>query len=218
QGVAYRGLAAGKLDVIDVYTTDAQIRRHNVRVLRDDRRFFPPYEAVLLYRADLEERFPAAVRSILRLQGAIDANTMLDLNSRSDLDRVPEKEVAADFLNERFNLGIEVTPETLAQRIWQSTREHLLLVSVSLLLAILAAIPLGVVAFRFPVLGQVILALVGVVQTIPGLALLSLLLVVFGIGAVPAIVALFVYSLLPITRNTYAGLHTIPLSVPPSSP
>src|SRR5262249_6325236 len=87
----------------------------------------------------------------------------------------------------------------------------------SLLLAILAAIPLGVVAFRFPVLGQVILALVGVVQTIPGLALLSLLLVVFGIGAVPAIVALFVYSLLPITRNTYAGLHDIPLSVRESS-
>jgi osmoprotectant transport system permease protein len=88
--------------------------------------------------------------------------------------------------------------------------EHLFLVGVSLLAAIALAVPLGVIAAHRPRLGQVVLAIVGVVQTLPTLALLVFMIPLFGIGTVPAIVALFLYSLLPIVRNTHAGLCGIP--------
>ena len=209
--LAYRGVHAGNLDVIDLYTTDAEIVRYGLRVLADDRRFFPAYDAVLLYRADLETRAPEAVRAMRRLEGAIDEPTMQRLNSRTNTDRVPEAVVAADFLREKFGIDIEVAHETLGSRLLRATGQHARLVSVSLLLAIAVAVPLGVIAARRPVLGQVILASVGVVQTIPALAMLSLLIVLLReIGPTPAIAALFVYSLLPIVRNTYTGLIDVP--------
>jgi osmoprotectant transport system permease protein len=212
--LAYRALAQGSLDVIDLYTTDAEIIRYSLRVLEDDRGYFPPYEAVLLYRADLEEKAPGVVRELLRLEGAITERQMQEMNSRTNIDRVSESVVAADFLADRFGIHVEARHETLAERLLRSTREHLLLVVVSLLAAIATAVPLGIVASRRPVFGQVILATVGVVQTFPALALLSVLIVLLRqVGTWPAIVALYVYSLLPIVRNTCTGLLDIPLSV-----
>ena len=84
------------------------------------------------------------------------------------------------------------------------------LVLISLTGAILVAIPLGVAAAKVDRLGQMILSSVGILQTIPSLALLVLLIGPFGIGAPPAILALFLYSLLPIVRNTCTGLTGIP--------
>ena len=210
--LAYRGVVAGNIDAIDLYTTDAEIARYGLRVLKDDRAFFPAYDAVLLYRADLETKAPAALRAIRRLEGTIDEPTMQRLNGRTNSDGDPEAVVAADFLREKLGVDVDVVHETLGDRLLRATGQHAQLVGVSLLFAIAAAVPLGVVAARRPVLGQVILAAVGVVQTIPALALLSLLIVILQrIGPIPAIVALFVYSLLPIVRNTYTGLIDVPL-------
>ena len=216
--LAYQALAAGTVDVVDVYTTDAQVRQYRIRLLEDDRHFFPAYDTVLLYRADLEQRFPEAVRAMLRLEGAISADEMLDMNARVVLSegkkKVSEKRAAADFLAQKLGVHVEVEDETLSQRLWLRTWQHLLLVAVSLALAITVAVPLGALAARRPYLGQGLLALVGVVQTLPALALLALLILLVGhIGTTPAIIALFLYSLLPIVRNTYAGLHDIPLQV-----
>jgi osmoprotectant transport system permease protein len=85
------------------------------------------------------------------------------------------------------------------------------LVAVSLAAAIVFAVPLGIVAARRPALGQLILGAVGLIQTIPSLALLVFLIPLLGLGGPPAVVALFLYSLLPIVRNTFAGLHDIPV-------
>jgi osmoprotectant transport system permease protein len=214
--LAYQALAQGNVDVVDVYTTDAQVRQYHIRLLEDDRHFFPAYDTVLLYRADLERRAPEAVRAMLRLEGAISADEMLDMNARvvAGDPKVSEKRAAADFLARKLNVHVEVEDETVAQRIWLRTRQHLLLVAVSLALAIAVAVPLGVMAARRPYLGQALLALVGVVQTLPALALLGLLVLLVGyIGTTPAIIALFLYSLLPIVRNTYTGLHDVPLQI-----
>jgi osmoprotectant transport system permease protein len=80
---------------------------------------------------------------------------------------------------------------------------------VALLAAVAAAVPLGIVAARRPAAGRLILGAVGVVQTIPALALLVFMIPLLGIGAGPAIAALFLYGLLPIVRNTHAGLTGI---------
>ncbi len=103
--------------------------------------------------------------------------------------------------------------EGLAARLLRRTGEHLELTSLSLAAAILIALPLGVCAARRPSLGRMILALASIVQTIPSLALLVFMIPILGIGAPPAIAALFLYSLLPIVRNTATGLTTIPLSI-----
>ena len=194
----------------DIYSTDAEIARDGLRVLADDRGFFPRYQAILLYRRDAEARWPAAFAALGRMSGQIDDATMMRLNARVKLDKVPERTVAADFVAERFGVRATRTEETRWPALWRRTREHLALVSVSLLAAILCALPLGVLVARRPRLGEIVLAAVGVVQTIPSLALLVFMIPLLGIGARPATAALFLYSLLPIVRNTYAGLTSIP--------
>ncbi len=96
------------------------------------------------------------------------------------------------------------------QRLGKTTYEHLFLVGVSLSLAILVAIPLGIASSRNEVLGQTLLGVVSVIQTLPSMALLVFMIPIFGLGSIPAIAALFFYSLLPIVRNTYAGIQQIP--------
>ena len=207
--LVYEALHQGKLDVADVYTTDPGIKQYDLRLLDDDLHYFPSYEAVLLYRADLEQRAPDALRSMLRLEGAVGEDAMREMNARAQLDGAPEGQVAAEFLAAKLGVHVDYHAETIAERVGARTLEHLLLVGVSLFLGVLVAVPLGVLAARRPWLGQVILAAAGVVQTAPALALLVLLVVWLGLGVVPAIVALFFYSLLPIVRNTYTGLRDV---------
>lgn len=212
--LAYVGLENGSLDVIDLYATDADIKRVGVRVLEDDLGFFTSYEAVLLYRDDLRQRSPEALKAFLRLEGAIDTETMRSMNARVGIDKKQEATAAAEFLAEKLGVAATEAEETPAGRILRMTWAHLLLVLGSLVPAILVAVPLGVVAARRPIIGQLIITGVGIVQTFPALALLTLLIVVTGrIGTVPALIALFVYSLLPIVRNTVTGMQDIPLTV-----
>jgi osmoprotectant transport system permease protein len=207
--LAYRGVSAGSLDATDVYSTDAAIRQYDLQVLADDLHYFPAYQAVILYRIDLEERAPDAVRSMKRLEGAIDEAAMTSLNARVQLDRKGESEVAASFVNDRLATHAVAREVTTARRLVNLTGEHLLLVAVSLLVAICVAVPLGVLAARWQTLGQLVLGATGIVQTVPSLALLILLTPWLGLGLKPAILALFLYSLLPIVRNTYTGLRDI---------
>ncbi len=208
--LAYRGLAAGDVDATDLYTTDAEIAYYDLVALEDDGAYFPRYQAVLLYRTELESSLPAAVASWARLSGAIDEQAMIAMNGRVKLDGVPENVCAADFLVQRFGLEPEVRRDGLVRRLWRRTLEHLTLVFVSLFAAVALALPLGVLAARRPKLGQLVLGLVGILQTIPALALLVFMIPLLGIGFGPAVVALFLYSLLPIVRNTHAGLTAIP--------
>ena len=209
--LAYRGLRAGALDVVDLYSTDPEIQAERLRVLEDDRRHFPEYRAVLLVRADLEQRVPGARAALELLRDRIDAPAMIALNARARLERVPETTVAAQFLRSRLpDAGGPSAPEQAppgrARRILTRLGEHLTLVAIALALSLAVALPLGVLAARRRRVGQAVLAAVGVVQTIPSLALLVLMIPLLGIGTRPAIAALFLYGLLPIVRNTHAGL------------
>jgi osmoprotectant transport system permease protein len=211
--IAYKGLADGSVDVIDLYTTDAEIGYYGIQILDDDRHHFPSYQAVLLYRIDLEYRAPNALLAMLRLEGRIDSAAMSAMNAAVKIDRRAETEVAAQFIATNFGFADVERADTLASRLLRLTIEHFRLTLLSLAAAIFVALPLGVVAARRPVLGQAILALVSVLQTIPSLALLVFMIPILGIGAPPAIAALFLYSLLPIVRNTASGLTNIPVSI-----
>jgi osmoprotectant transport system permease protein len=204
--LAYRALRAGQIAATDLYSTDAEIQAADLVVLEDDRRAFPRYDAVLLQRADLNE---AARQALAQLERAISAPEMIAMNARALLDHVPEAQVASDFLGTKFGVVSEARVRSAVQRITRRTIEHLFLVAISLAAAIAVAIPLGILAWRRRRWGQTILTLAGVIQTIPSLALLVFMIPLLGIGAGPAIVALFLYSLLPILRGTHAGLAGI---------
>lgn len=207
--LAYRGIESGTLQVTDLYVTDAEITYYHLRTLEDDLHYFPAYNAVILYRADLEQRAPETVALFKRLAGHIDAPAMREMNARVKLNGEAEAVVAARFLEENLALELDPQVKTLWQRFWQHTREHLVLVGISLSAAILVAIPLGIVATRYARVGQIVLGIAGIIQTIPSLALFVFLIPLLGIGGPPAVVALFLYSLLPIIRNTHAGLRDI---------
>jgi osmoprotectant transport system substrate-binding protein/osmoprotectant transport system permease protein len=207
--LAYRGVRAGDLAGTDVYTTDAEIAAYDLVVLEDDKHYFPEYQAVVLYRADLAARAPAAVAAIRRLDGHIDAPRMRAMNAAVKLDGKTDQAVASAFLEKDFGIATDMQGAGFWRRLGQTTADHLTLVLISLAAAILVAMPLGVVAARSPRFAQVVLGVTGVIQTIPSLALLVFMIPLFGIGTLPAIVALFLYSLLPIVRNTHAGLVAI---------
>lgn len=205
--LAYRGLESGSLDVTDLYSTDAEIIHYDLTTLVDDARFFPAYDAIFVCRDDV----PDAVRgSLNRLGGRIDEMTMTRMNARAALDRQPEARIAASFLREQLHVAASAKVQSRASRIWQRTREHLAMVGISLGLAMLLAVPLGILAFYRPGVGRVVFAIADTLQTLPALALLVFLIPWLGIGYAPAIVALFLYSVLPILRNTHTGLADIP--------
>ncbi len=213
-GIAYEALAQRQVDLIDIYSTDAKIARYGLTVLDDDLAYFPRYDAMLLYRLDLPQRFPQAWRAIAHLEGRISAQRMIAMNASAELDGQSFAAVARAFLSASSSVP-RARPGWIAKLfgpdLWTLTRQHLMLVLVSLALACLAGIPLGIVAARAPRLRQGLLALVGVLQTVPALALLAILIPLLGsIGVPPALVALFVYALLPIVRNTCTAMLGVP--------
>ena len=207
--LAYVGLQSGAIQVTDLYSTDAEIAYYHLRTLEDDLHFFPTYEAVLLYRSDLVNRWPRGVRAMLGSEGKISASDMIGMNEQAKINKIPASVVAAAFLQNEFGIQVHAKKESLARNFILRTREHLSLVGISLGAAILLSIPLGILAARYSQKGQIILSAVGIIQTVPSLALLVFMIPLLGIGSAPAILALFLYSLLPIVRNTHSGLQNI---------
>jgi osmoprotectant transport system permease protein len=223
-GIAYEALQQRQVDVIDIYSTDAKIRQYGLTVLDDDKHYFPRYDAVLLYRLDLPQRLPRAWRALQGLEGRIGSDAMIAMNAQAERERKPFAEIARGWLagsagsaGKPANHAANTAPrdgllaKTFGNGFAQLARQHLTLVLVAVLLGCVAGIPLGVLAALAPRLRQPVLALAGMLQTVPSLALLAILIPLLGrIGAVPALVALCAYALLPIVRNTCTGLLQVP--------
>jgi len=208
-GLAYEALAAGEIDVMDLYTTDAKIGRYGMAVLEDDKRFFPPYDAVLMYRREALERFAQAFRAFEKLR--IDEAAMVRLNARAELDKLAFADVAREFLGSKVQTRQGFWGALFAPDFSRLLVEHVALVLGSLVAALAVGVPLGVAAAKIRGVAQPVLLATGLVQTIPALALLAFLIPLTGtIGVWPALIALFLYALLPITRNTHAGLVQVP--------
>jgi osmoprotectant transport system permease protein len=207
--VAYKAMASGEIDVTDVYSTDPHVEALDLVLLEDDRRAFPEYQAILLFRRELGTSAPAAVEALRRLEGRIDGGAMRRMNGDVQLRRMGPEAVAAAFLREHLSVASAVRPDGLLGRVLRRTAEHLLLVFIALAGAVAVAVPLGVLASLRAGFGRVALGVTGLVQTIPSLALLVFMIPLLGIGARPAIAALFLYALLPIVRGTHTGLTGI---------
>ncbi len=201
--LGYVALANGTIDLKDAYSTDAKIAENNLVALKDDLGFFPQYRAVFLYRLDADRRVPAALR---RMEGTLSDARMTQLNAVAE--QTKDYSQAASLY---FRDAARGKSASLASNIARWTARHLLLVGLSLFFSILIGIPLGIWASRPGLVSQLILGTTGLVQTIPSLALLALLvsIPVLGISPVTAIIALVLYGLLPIVRNTATGIQDI---------
>ncbi|HET9730274.1 MAG TPA: glycine betaine ABC transporter substrate-binding protein [Acidimicrobiia bacterium] len=220
--VKYQALAAGQVDVIDGYSTDGLIARYDLVVLTDDRHFFPPYEAAALVSARLAASDPRAIAALGELSGRLDERQMRALNQRVEVERTPVAIVAHDAL---ASLGLLTDTRAADARVAANGRSlvgylsgqrtviarlagrHVELVAISLIAAVLIAVPVGLLLERASRQAEGVIRAVGVLQTLPGIALLAFMIPLLGIGVIPALVALVLYSLYPIVRNTYTGVR-----------
>jgi osmoprotectant transport system permease protein len=202
-GLAYQALRENKIDVTDCYSTDGEIAVDNLVVLEDDKRFFPRYEAVSFYRKNLDK---GVVEAVDQLSGTIDEKEMSKMNAEAIYGKKSFEAIAREFLAEKgIATGALKNSDDLVNKVFQ----HLYLTFVALFLAITIAIPLGIVLYWKPKLANFLLYVAGLMQTIPSIALLAIMIPLFGIGSLPAIVALFLYAILPILRNTVTGLRNV---------
>lgn len=208
--LGYQALTNGSVDVKDAYSTDAKIAELNLLTLEDDQEFFPRYDAVFLFRSNLAEPVLAALR---KLEGTINEQKMTQLNAEAERTKDYGRAARSYFGDAGQSGGF--ASESFGHKLMRWTARHLQLAGISLLLAIIIGVPLGILASRGGLIGHVILGFSGIVQTIPSLALLALLvpLPFFGISVRTAIFALFLYGLLPIVRNTATGLQDLPQSI-----
>ncbi|WP_404420057.1 glycine betaine ABC transporter substrate-binding protein [Marinospirillum sp.] len=207
-GLAYEAIQAGRIDITDAYSTDGDLERFNLILLEDDRDYFPQYLALPLVRADL----PLAVHASLEeLAGLLNETRMQALNAQISSQEAGFTEVAHDFLLEE---GLIVDEQRKFSGLkWDkldvNLLEHLQLTLLALFLACLVGLPLAILVYRSPRISQAVLYVAGLLQTIPSIALLALMIPLFGIGFLPAIIALFLYSLLPILRAAVTSLLTV---------
>ena len=210
-GLMYTAIDSEKVDVIVVYSTDGRIKANNLKLLKDDRSFFPPYQLALLAKETSLKKHPSLTKVFKDLESQITSEEMTKLNNLVDQKNVNPRIVARNFLISKGILNGEIQSDevkdlnfiqyAIKRRLFllRLLKEHLYLSFGSLILAVLFSVPLGIL----------LTPVINVFQTIPSLALLGFLVPIIGIGYFPALIALFIYSLLPIVRNTYTGIKSV---------
>ena len=207
--LAYEALAADKVDIISVYTTDGQIVRSDLVILEDDQNFFPKYYAAFLARDDAD---PAASRVLGALSGRIDDRRMRELNLEVLDPAASYADVANRFLRKEGLIPADQRGRTVLDDLLRNTQRHLKLTFIALALAMITGVGIASVVYPHRRLADGFLYFTGLMQTVPSIALLALLIPLVGVGQAPAIIALFLYSLLPIARSTITAM----LAIPPS--
>lgn len=221
--VKYQALASGAVDVIDGYSTDGLLAKYDLITLVDDRHFFPPYEAAALVNDTFARAHPGAVATLMLLSDKLDEATMRQLNRRVEVDGEDVRAVASAELAALglINAGASraarapsKNEEGFGRYLWSRrgiiaglTARHLELVAIALLAAVIIAIPLGLILERGRTIAEPVIGGLGVLQTIPSIALLAFMIPLLGVGIVPALVALWLYALYPIARGTYSGVR-----------
>lgn len=219
--IKYEALSQDRVDIIDGYATDGLLAKYDLITLEDDRHFFPPYDAAALVSPRLLEERPDVIAILTQLSGRLTEADMRVWNRAIEVDATPIPAVAHRALAS-VGLGDSVVtavrPATQRLGFWEffwnrraeTVRllgEHITMVLVSLSLAIVVAVPLSLWLISRPALAAPVLQLFGVMQTVPGIALLVFMIPLFGIGALPAIIALWAYALLPIARAAYTSVR-----------
>jgi osmoprotectant transport system permease protein len=204
-GLAYAALRAEKMDVTDAYSTDGEISYYDLLTLKDDKHYFPEYQAVTLYRQDLSSK---AIQAANQLVGSISEAEIQTLNAEVLLKKRKFENVASEFLMAK-GLIDSSRSTSVSRDIFLKTLTHLQLTLIALVLSVAVAIPLSIFIYWNERMASAVIYGAGLLQTIPSIALLAVLIPITGIGVLPAVIALFLYGILPILRNTVSGLRSV---------
>lgn len=207
-GLAYQSLEEGKIELTDVYSTDGEISKYDLVILEDDKKFFPSYMGVALMRSSADKKVKQLIGSLTNL---INDSLMRSMNSKVLYDNKTFAETANEFLVQNKLTGSknEYKEQSAINEILDKTIRHILLTVIALLLAVLFAVPLGLFLSVKQSVSKPVLYFTGLLQTIPSIALLAVMIPLFGIGMLPAVAALFLYAILPILRNTVTGIYSV---------
>lgn len=221
--VKYQALASSGVDVVDGYSTDGLLSRYDLVALTDDRHFFPPYEAAAVVSPRLARGAPGAIATLTLLSSRLTEARMRMLNRRVEVDgedvhRVAAAELAELGLTDPAKIDLPSTSRASGGGFWaylwqrrtsigSLALRHLFLVIIALGAAVIVAIPVGLALERTRAAAEPVVRLLGAIQTIPSIAMLAFMLPLFGIGTTPALVALWLYALYPIARNTFTGVR-----------
>lgn len=236
--LAYEAIESGAIDLMDAYSTDGKLLRFKLRVLEDDRQFFPPYNAAPMVRGATLRKHPEIERALSKLAFRLSNLDAQALNYIVETEGISPELAARAFLEIEELIGgtsastaearrafaaVRKSPPTpgaaatarpgflallaaKSAKIWSLTLEHMWLVLVAVLGATFVAVPLGIAITTRRRMRRVLLGIAGVLQTIPSLALLMVMIPLLGLSPNSAIVAMLLYALLPILRNTYTGI------------
>ncbi len=223
QALKYQAAAAREVDCLDVYTTDGRLLAYELTVLEDDLGFFPPYQAAPLVRGATLREHPELGNVLSLLANALDETAMRGLNLRVQENGEPIERVAQEALEDLGLVGptsvdaVSTKEVSFFGYLWSQRRklglrtvEHLGLTALALVLGMLVAVPLGLLLERRRGAAESVIRAVALTQTIPSIALLAFMIPLLGVGPVPALVALWIYSIFPILRNTYTGVRDAP--------
>jgi osmoprotectant transport system permease protein len=213
-GLAYQAIADGAIDATDAYSTDGELLRYNLRVLEDSKSYFPAYRAAPLARSNLS----LDVRTALApLKNLIDDAQMQWLNAEVVVQGKSFQDVANEFITGKSKeLGLAKSAYrsvSWQQELWGHFLRHIQLTGAALFSAIIVGIGLSLLIYSNAAVANAVVYTCGLMQTVPSLALLALMIPIFGIGVLPAIIALFLYSLLPIVRNAVTALSGVDLTL-----
>ena len=199
QAIQYQAAKQRTIDALDVYSTDGRLILYNLKVLRDDRHFFPPYEAAALVRGETLKKHPEVGAILGLLAGSLSEDAMRAFNLRLQEGHESEVVVARDALRA---IGLVVKPGAALEHrarkpgflayLWSArkdlgrlTLQHLGLSAAALLLGALVAIPLGLWLERHRRWAETVIRLLGLLQTVPSLALLAFMIPLLGRGGPP---------------------------------
>ena len=208
-GLAYKALEDRQIDLTDVYSTDGEIPKYDLKILEDDKGYFPKYYAVSFYKKNLDVKIKTITR---RINGKISESEMQEMNEKVLYENRSFAEVADNFLIKnnlkRGNFRIK-EDEGMAAQILPKLLQHIKITLIALFFAVIAGVPLGIMIYEYSSFSKPVLYIAGLLQTIPSIALLAFMIPLFGIGVLPAVIALFLYGLLPILRNTTIALFSV---------
>lgn len=175
-GLAYEAIRSHRIDLVDTWTTDGKLLRYPIRILQDDRHFFPPYDCAPIVRSDTLERHPELRELLNRLAFRIDDQKMRKLNYRVEEEGGSFAEVARGFLQQEGLLkGAKPRPVAHSERshgflafMWSRRSQtlklagqHMWLTAIAVLLAVLVAVPIGISLTRRQVLATPVMAAAG---------------------------------------------------------
>lgn len=208
-GLAYKAIEDGQIELTDVYSTDGEIPKYDLTILEDDKNYFPKYYAVSFYKNNLDEKLKSITGKIA---GKISESEMQKMNEEVLYENKSFAEVASNFLIRNNFKGTKIhdsEDESIFREIFPKLIQHIKITLIALILAIIIAVPLGILIYTYSSFSKPVLYIAGLLQTIPSIALLAFMIPLFGIGVLPAVIALFLYGLLPILRNTTIALFTV---------